>query len=63
MVISPDLSELDEDGAGMARPDTVDGGVNSYGQRTLVKWNKRVRELSRRFCWGVAIKHFASLGC
>ena len=59
-MISPDLGELDEDGAGLARPHNVDGMVNGYGQKTLVKWNKRVRELSRRFYWGVAIKHFAA---
>ena len=53
---------MDRDGAGLARPHNVDGVVNGYGQKTLVKWNKRVRELSRRFYWGVAIKHFANEG-
>jgi len=31
MVVSPDLGEMYEDGAGLARPDNVDGVVNGYG--------------------------------
>jgi hypothetical protein len=32
-VISPELRAMDEDSAGLARPDNVDGGVNGHGQR------------------------------
>jgi len=31
-MISPELGAMDEDGAVLARPDNVDGGVNGYGR-------------------------------